>query len=584
LNPAAAGTISQTEEATPSQDASSDKQQHRIVEELTDVGRKAILGAAEAASKRAASRKLGVADALPGPGLMFDPTGRPERIIMLQSMWDSPYQLSELIVVLAAELNLPLTLSPATSAHREYLEDDFLAGAIIGVRDRGALINTSGTDKKYELGRKFVRSQQIIKLFQHEYLSEALLRRDHLYFANNPGEQKMVGKTMQPVIPLQKVLAAYIREDAYTEQIRKMVITLIRMTACNLTHQAREHAIKSNMLSFDTYIKRHIGREVLLEQKGRGQKPIKVLRSATMPSLSPVLTRGEYTLLKERAKALFVDSPIRSMDAWYTAIQTHGIRRIHGDLQSTHKLRMKFIITFAQFTTRRLRNIREYVPGADKKRKRDVDPNDLTLYCKKIDYKSEFANFWSSTAPGPEYMFVAECSGTKSEKSAIIARFSELIKDEVTEIQEISASDLAALFAAESERAVRDAATQMADLGLCFADLTEQALSSLKRCRAAYELLDKPNLTMGVPADAYLHLPSRVKKANEEYLKSGDKNKFFSTVITIESAVADLIAKKDILSRLKDVHTRASRSVKRAGAAPQKGAASASRNPIPKRK
>jgi hypothetical protein len=247
----------------------------------------------------------------------------------------------------------------------------------LGDVDRAIRVRSSKKDP-IEIGRTIVRAQQVIRLFSSDNLGQAALRSDHFFFGNNSGEKKVVGNTEVPVVYSAKTLGNLFREVEWAEQLRQLLITLMRESARLLTGSVVTHAVESNLLSREeTITKFCASTETVVSARGRKKKTEKVKVVPHKPKPSPLLSSKEYAFIDMLSKNVFIEPSESETRRWPQYVTQKGFTVVRDALKENYADRKLFRQSYARITTSRLKEYRIGNPEARYKKKKDLTGTDL---------------------------------------------------------------------------------------------------------------------------------------------------------------------------------------------------------------
>jgi hypothetical protein len=234
-----------------------------------------------------------------------------------------------------------------------------------------------GKNDPVELGRTIVRAQQVLRLFTSKNLGMEALRKDQFYFGNQTGEIETINNIPVPVKYSAKTLGSLFREKLWAEQLRKLLLTLIRESARLLTESVATHAIVTNLLSKEETINLYCSTWTKITVgKGRKKKEEKVREVPKRPKPSPLLTQAENHFVDSIAKNVFREVVPEDSD-WPLLISNHGFGPVKDRLRENYSDRRLFRQSYARITTSRLKDFRKLKPDLRYKKKKDVTGVDL---------------------------------------------------------------------------------------------------------------------------------------------------------------------------------------------------------------
>jgi hypothetical protein len=266
---------------------------------------------------------------------------------------------------------------------RETSRNNLAKGILFGLGDNSLKLRITKQNSDFELGRRIVRAQQVIRLFGIKPMVPELLQRNNQFFGNNPGESVAIDKKMVPVIPEIKYLGVLFQETKWENYLRSLLVKLLRDSARLLTREVAMHAIASNILSYEGYVKLYCSRTITTVPAVGKRKAQTVTRVPAMPNYSPLFTNEENVSLKNMLSPHFAPPGFaKNFETWVAFITSGNTCERLQSIQALYTNRALVLSQFGQLTTARLGRIRKIVPGAVRKRKREVSSDDLLIFAK----------------------------------------------------------------------------------------------------------------------------------------------------------------------------------------------------------
>jgi hypothetical protein len=247
-------------------------------------------------------------------------------------------------------------------------------------------VNVQKTKKNVtEEVRAFVRAQQIIGYCSEvKTLGVDILKRSHRYFGNNPSETTEVAVSAKQFrvikVPyFKRELDEYWRETKWKGHLSQIFITLIRESWRAIDNQIFYKNFTDNLLSLDDFVKVYCATPHEEPVKGQRGKTETHMRVPSKPKENTMLTKAEQTILNKMNAKLFGNTYYEAnAPEWVALLIGDGLPETKGYLQSLYKARAAYIRQFAALTTKRLTEIRKYVPDCKLKKKKDVTSKEVT--------------------------------------------------------------------------------------------------------------------------------------------------------------------------------------------------------------
>jgi hypothetical protein len=253
----------------------------------------------------------------------------------------------------------------------------------------------------YEQGRTIARAQQLLGYFNTEKkLGAEALRRDQMFFGNNPTQTTSVGKTQYPVRYVGKILESCFAEIEWASYLAPMYLVLLRKSWTLLDKEILESSVKDVMLQYTDVLDLFAKREtVIVPQKGK-TAAVSVRKVPKKPKVSSLLKRTEYEFLDRTLTKVFSAIDQSSRDDWYNHVMAHGFSTIKKRIIENANVRAQILQRFASMTTKRLNELRQVGPHVTTVRKRDVQPTDLnTMLLRREKPVDRFADELISLDP-----------------------------------------------------------------------------------------------------------------------------------------------------------------------------------------
>lgn len=552
------GNISLTEEFTPESGSKRSGQTplEKTAQQLLTMDEELVYQIASKAYQEAKAKGTLVSELRESdPRITFHTkTGKPD-VMWVPSRWrEDPGPIGKLFFVLARKFGITVCLLNYTGTLRPPAEDDFIDGVLVGIYDDDTRLNIRHSNSKFEDGRRWVRAQQAVKYFNLEEnkLSPTLLKRNNLFFGNNPGEERVIKEKAFPVVPYSKQLNAYIAEEEWEDKLRKMLITLIRLTWIFLKEKVLKHMIEDVIISFDDYAKAHLGKTIVIDSGRRGKQRIEVTKYLAMPNMSNVITKGEYRLIKKVFSPVFKDPAYRRSDLWISTLCSVGFTKIRDQLEANRKAKIDCLTAFATFTTKRLRRIRDIVPESANKKKADVNLTDLSHFVKKTEYKREFAQHWADFKIGEAIVFEQALGlDPKISRDELVGFIERAINEEEHEIINVAPSDILELLETDRETIARNLAEELAEAHIMPKDCSEESLDSVSKVAEKVKENQRLDRLGNLDQDHYNLLPTTAKRAITE-LNRGEITfeKAFSTLDQICIVIQHGVQNPEAIERI----------------------------------
>jgi hypothetical protein len=437
---------------------------------------------------------------------------------------NDPDYLIAAILSLCTQLKIEIKSISYTGLSRDVGDDNFAAGIYIGASgDLGLKLKVSSNPDKYEDGRRFVRAQHAISIFNKKPFGPTLLKRNHLFFGNNPSETTGSGKNIQPVQSYMSLLENLFKESDWSITLRKMLVTLLRKQADLMNKEIRMHTITSNIISYEEYAQMHLSRAIVFKER-RGTTTT-VLKQVSKPNKSSVLTKGEYELFTDLVHPYFACPPLIHTEKWIDAIIRTGWDKLSLQLDVNHKARIELLQLYAGFTTSRLKDIRSKVSSASTKRKKDIALDELEAFCRITEYRQTFVEYWVKKNPlqGELFSLWKERKGLRKDVN-LSEELMKAFHEPDTQLKEVTFSDLEVLMQKQKNVELLEFVRELADFGLNPTTMDATLFTKVSDETAKLQHLketEKLPPHFGIDPTLYSSLPARVKKVWDDYHKHG---------------------------------------------------------------
>lgn len=320
-------------------------------------------------------------------------------VILPTSIRDEDNLLMKSIGRLAYSLGYTVKLTEYTGEKRELSkdEDDFIIGLSFVKGDENIYLNipSSKSEDSIETGRHFVRAQQLLGYCVSKNSSNAILKKNHSFFGNDPGKTVKVGRSMIEVIYMAKYIPRYFKEVRWQDNLTNILLSLLKQSHQSLDAKVLSKTLESNVISLQELIKIKSTRSVLFEEK-KGNKPAKYRDVVPhRPRRSTLMTNEEDKLVNKLTQSFFdkdFDVRIPPGKTWSEYLIETSYHKVVEIISRNAAERAKFIMKFAQLTTNRLKEFRKLSEANKSKRKRDLNSTDIsTLLSNRPDPISKLA-------------------------------------------------------------------------------------------------------------------------------------------------------------------------------------------------
>jgi hypothetical protein len=230
----------------------------------------------------------------------------------------------------------------------------------------------------YEFGRTIARAQQLLGYFNSEKkLGAEALRKDQMFFGNNPSQSTVVGKVNYPVRYTGKMVDSCFAEIEWASYLAPMYLVLLRKSWKLLDEEILISSAKDVMLQYTEVLDLFAKREtVIVPQKGR-TAAVSIRKVPKKPKASSLLKKTESEILERSMTKVFAAIDQSSRDDWYSHVMDHGFSAIKRKIVDNANVRTQILQRFAAMTTKRLNELRASGDHLKTVRKRDVQSTDL---------------------------------------------------------------------------------------------------------------------------------------------------------------------------------------------------------------
>jgi len=268
------------------------------------------------------------------------------------------------------------------------------------------ILARQGKKDDIELGRSIARGQQIVRIFSSGSLGQDALTPNHFFFGNNPGEKKENIK----VTYFAKEMGNLFEETDYAEDLRKMLITLLRESAAFLTDDQKDQMVKEYLITRDLLINKYCAaKKIETIGSGKRKMQVKVRRLPHKPRASPLLTKNEAAIISQLSSNVFTQPSSQEKDDWFEFVTQNTFSKVRSRLREDYVTRSNFLEKYAQLTTSRLGEFKRSHPTQKQKKKREFSSQELeTLLSKRTD---------------PYYLFSVELSKIDPKFEHFLSRF-----------------------------------------------------------------------------------------------------------------------------------------------------------------
>jgi hypothetical protein len=237
-------------------------------------------------------------------------------------------------------------------------------GVFMSLDDGGSNFNIKRKTDPYEAGRTLARSQQIMGCILDLGHKNDILKPNHYYFGNNPGETIKVDKQVLRVNSFKTELLSYIIEKDWAHEMSDILIKLLRRSYVLMPHDTIYQDMKPQLITYTQVISRWCSSERVVTP-AKGKKKAQTVRKVPgKPKSSPLLTKSEMELLNSLSSRLFGKTSMEELEFndWCALLLNEGLETIRSRLKIIYNNRQIYLTRFAKLTTNRLSQVRK-LPG-----------------------------------------------------------------------------------------------------------------------------------------------------------------------------------------------------------------------------
>jgi len=290
-----------------------------------------------------------------------------EKVIVLpSSIKDNQNHVGRYMLEVSKRLGFKAVETPYTGTRNDLSEfnENVGLGIYMSLDDGNSNFNIKPKTDPYEKGRTLARSQQIMGSILDMGHKNDILKPNHYYFGNNPGETRKVDKQVLRVNSFKTELLGLIIEKDWQTEMQDILIKLLRRSYTLLPHETIYHDIKPQLINYNQVITKWCSSERVITP-ARGKKRAETIRKVPgKPKSSPLLLKPEMELLNSLSARLFGKTAMEELDfdQWSALLLREGIDKIRSDLKIIYNNRQTFLTKFAKLTTNRLSQVRK-LPG-----------------------------------------------------------------------------------------------------------------------------------------------------------------------------------------------------------------------------
>jgi hypothetical protein len=320
-------------------------------------------------------------------------------IVIPASFKNPDNYIGHYIIAQAKELNYSIKLLPVEQEKltdiTEY-DSKIGLGIFMSLHDGENQFRFTKKTDPYEIGRTIVRSQQIIGFLAgtDKKAGPEVLKANNFYFGNVQSKTAALkkdleaagvtgkGKAKQSVATSEywfKTAPSLFQESMWSQQLSKILVTLMRKSYVFCTSEALWDNIVPNMMSYSDVVRSYCTRSIVtVPARGRAAA-VTVERVPTKPRNNNLLLKQELSLIDRLSSCLWEptiweDTP---SDEWARILLANGLDLIKSDLAKVYNGRAVFLSKLAAVTTKRLQAIRALPGDLKNKRKSDITPDIL---------------------------------------------------------------------------------------------------------------------------------------------------------------------------------------------------------------
>jgi hypothetical protein len=290
-----------------------------------------------------------------------------EKIIVLpDSIKDNQNHIGRYMLQVSRKLGFKAVETPYTGTKNDLSEfnENIGLGIYMSLDDENSNFNIKRKTDPYEIGRTLARSQQIMGSILDLGHKNDILKPNHYYFGNNPGETRKVDKQVLRVNSFKTELLGLIIEKDWQNEMLDILIKLLRRSYTLLPHETIYHDIKPQLINYNQVITKWCSSERVITP-ARGKKRAEVIRKVPgKPKSSPLLLKPEMDLMNSLSARLFGKTAMEELefDDWCALLLKEGLDNIRSQLKIIYNNRQTFLTKFAKLTTNRLNQVR-HLPG-----------------------------------------------------------------------------------------------------------------------------------------------------------------------------------------------------------------------------
>jgi hypothetical protein len=333
-------------------------------------------------------------------------------IVVPSTFKDKRSYAGHCIMKFATHLGLTVKLTGYDGEMRvpsEY-DENIALGIYMGLTDQNANFNIKAKTDAYELGRTIVRAQQIIGCLTSLGHSVDILKPNHYFFANNPGEVKKIDKNTVSVSSCKTQLVGLFAEKEIASDLLDMLIKLLRASYRLIPEDTLYNDLKPNIVTYQQVITKYCSVDRVIEPAKGKRKALIAKKVPGKPKLSPLLLKSEMDFLSKISSPLFGKTTFEemSLDEWVNNLLDVGIAKVRGHLKSIYNERQVYLTRFAKLTTTRLQAIRKMDPTKSSIKKASVVVTDVqSLLLTRADLTTTFVSEVQKLDPTGE-VFIAQ--------------------------------------------------------------------------------------------------------------------------------------------------------------------------------
>lgn len=252
-------------------------------------------------------------------------------------------------------------------------------GIYMSLDDTGAKIRMAKKKDPYEIGRTYVRSQQIIGCIgSEERLGVNVLIENNRLFGNSKSKDnsKIIGAADQYWV---RELPSFFEEGEWAQELATVFLSLVKQSWTLLQKDVMFDNIIPYIETYNSFIAKTQAVDIITTPAKGRKKAETTTKVPSKPKRNPLLLDGELKLLLELSASIWEPTPFESLsqEAWATKVLDHGLTALKSELNKIYSKRGQFLSKMAALTTKRLQLLRNVSEQHKTIRKADVSAQNL---------------------------------------------------------------------------------------------------------------------------------------------------------------------------------------------------------------